>query len=263
MVFGPALNGAVSAGTFRYTARRLDPETAGSAAQPSGLYYDRARMYSPTWGRFLQPDPLGYAPGSNLYAYVSNDPLNNTDPSGVQAAPGIVIGLVSGGTAGYIAGGWWGLAVGGVAGGVVGAVAAPLSTQAGLGAAALVGGNAVVGSVAGGLTFTAINAGAGAGATIVTNLAEGKPAFEEVTTGALVGGLAPVLSGEAVLVGMGGAAARGLPGLADYVMAAQTGVGGTLGTVVMTFKPPANSYIPTTGSSVGSRTLNPGSQKMK
>jgi YD repeat-containing protein len=39
---------------FYYTGRRLDPETAGSTAQPSGLYYYRARMYSPTWGRFWQ-----------------------------------------------------------------------------------------------------------------------------------------------------------------------------------------------------------------
>lgn len=47
----------------RYTARRLDPETVGSSSQPSGLYYYRARTYSPTWGRFLQPDPSGYPAG--------------------------------------------------------------------------------------------------------------------------------------------------------------------------------------------------------
>ena len=69
---------------LRYVARRLDPETGGSTtAQPSGLYYFRARTYSPTWGRFLQPDPVGYSAGPNLYAYVDNDPLNNVDPSGL------------------------------------------------------------------------------------------------------------------------------------------------------------------------------------
>jgi RHS repeat-associated protein len=76
-------NPAAITGTYRYTARRFDPETAGSTAQPSGLYYYRVRHYSPTWGRFLQPDPLGYAAGPNLYAYVNNDPLNQTDTSGL------------------------------------------------------------------------------------------------------------------------------------------------------------------------------------
>ncbi len=80
-------NPSVITGTYRYTARRFDPETAGSTAQPSGLYYDRARMYSPNWGRFPQPDPIGYAGGPNLYAYTDNDPLNATDPSGLCDNP--------------------------------------------------------------------------------------------------------------------------------------------------------------------------------
>ncbi|MDB5481562.1 MAG: hypothetical protein JWO83_2615 [Caulobacteraceae bacterium] len=59
-------NPTVTTGSFRYTGRRIDPETAGSVSQPSGLYYYRARMYSPAWGRFLQPDPIGYGGGTNL-----------------------------------------------------------------------------------------------------------------------------------------------------------------------------------------------------
>jgi RHS repeat-associated protein len=59
---------------FRYTGRRFDPET--------GLYYYRARYYSPTLGRFLQADPVGYRDDLNLYAYTGNDPLNGTDSSG-------------------------------------------------------------------------------------------------------------------------------------------------------------------------------------
>ncbi|MCF6216298.1 MAG: RHS repeat-associated core domain-containing protein, partial [Emcibacter sp.] len=60
---------------FRYTGRRLDAET--------GLYYYRARYYSPAIGRFLQTDPIGYGDGLNWYAYVGNDPVNLNDPMGL------------------------------------------------------------------------------------------------------------------------------------------------------------------------------------
>jgi len=41
---------SLASGSFNYTAQRLDAETSGSTAEPSGLYYYRARMYSPTLG---------------------------------------------------------------------------------------------------------------------------------------------------------------------------------------------------------------------
>ena len=69
-------NPSLSGGSFQYTAARFDPE--------SGFYYMRTRMYRTDWGRFTQPDLIGYAGGANLYAYVNNDPLNLVDPYGTD-----------------------------------------------------------------------------------------------------------------------------------------------------------------------------------
>ena len=66
---------ASAANRFQYT---------GQAWLAPGLYNYRARAYAPQLGRFLQPDPIGYAAGTNLYAYVENDPFNQTDPFGLE-----------------------------------------------------------------------------------------------------------------------------------------------------------------------------------
>jgi len=52
-----------------------------------GQYYDRARSYNSTTGRFSSQDPLQYSAGyTNLYQYVGNGPTNLTDPSGLDPA---------------------------------------------------------------------------------------------------------------------------------------------------------------------------------
>ena len=44
----------------------------------------RIRYYSPNLRRFIEPDPIGFEGGMNLYAYVGNDPGNALDPLGLQ-----------------------------------------------------------------------------------------------------------------------------------------------------------------------------------
>jgi len=73
--FGVEMVGDPTGNPFRYTGRYYDQET--------GLYYYRARYYDADLGRFLSVDPIGYADQWNLYAYVGNNPLNATDPSGM------------------------------------------------------------------------------------------------------------------------------------------------------------------------------------
>lgn len=71
--FGESAGGSLP---YQFAGYHYDGET--------GLYYVRARYYSPTLGRFLQTDPVGIMGGTNLYAYVGDDPLNAIDPLGLM-----------------------------------------------------------------------------------------------------------------------------------------------------------------------------------
>jgi RHS repeat-associated protein len=67
-------SGVTSANAAQFTGRENDG---------TGLYYYRARYYSPRVGQFTSEDPLGFAePGTNLRAYVSNRPTVLVDPFG-------------------------------------------------------------------------------------------------------------------------------------------------------------------------------------
>ncbi len=73
--WGTTLNGTIpQSAQYGYTGREPDE---------TGLIYYRARYTEPTIGRFLSRDPIGLQGGINLYGYVENNPLNNSDASGL------------------------------------------------------------------------------------------------------------------------------------------------------------------------------------
>ena len=62
---------------FKYAGMRYDSTI--------GLYFDQARWYDPTSGRFVSIDPVGFAAGdADLYRYVGNGPTIYFDPSGLS-----------------------------------------------------------------------------------------------------------------------------------------------------------------------------------
>jgi len=70
-----AMAGELSDSPFQYTGRENDG---------TGLYYYRARYYSPELQRFISEDPIRLAGGDiNYYVYVSNDPIRYRDPHGL------------------------------------------------------------------------------------------------------------------------------------------------------------------------------------
>jgi len=85
-----AATGEASDNPFQYTGR----ENHGA-----GLYYYRARYYSPEMQRFLSEDPVGLGGGdTNFFAYVQNNPVNRIDPFGLDY---IIVTGGSTGTATY------------------------------------------------------------------------------------------------------------------------------------------------------------------
>jgi|GEM_PF-4325535 len=103
-----------------------------------GLYLFRRRWYHPDVGTFLSPDPLGFETGSNLYGLCHGDPINFSDPFGLDdeedsfwtwgkiagIAAAVVIGTVvtvaTAGLAGPVVGATAAAIIGGMVGGAVG-----------------------------------------------------------------------------------------------------------------------------------------------
>ncbi len=71
--------GAVPMVNNLFQGMPLDPAT--------GLYYERARWYSPSLGTWVSQDPLSYVNGADTYQFVTSSPVGAVDPSGLWVAP--------------------------------------------------------------------------------------------------------------------------------------------------------------------------------
>jgi RHS repeat-associated protein len=108
--------GTASENPFQYAGRENDGD---------GLYYNRARYYSPVSTRFISQDPLGQEanePSGNVYLYAGDSPTNATDPYGTNLGtpspgPGPGSGEAGGGGGGSGGGGGGGSGAGATPGG--------------------------------------------------------------------------------------------------------------------------------------------------
>jgi RHS repeat-associated protein len=89
--YGNTTADAAVSNPFQYTGRENDG---------TGLYYYRARYYSPNLARFISSDPIGLDGGINTFTYVGGNPISYTDPTG-QFLLQIITGVI-GGAAGAI-----------------------------------------------------------------------------------------------------------------------------------------------------------------
>ncbi len=73
--FGNTTGTGTSSNPYQYTGHVNDDD---------GLYFYRNRYYSPTLQRFVSEDPIEFAGGFNVYAYVTDDPIRFNDPLGLD-----------------------------------------------------------------------------------------------------------------------------------------------------------------------------------
>ena len=76
--------GRVSGHTGAETTRFTFVGTLGVEDEGEGLYLMGPRLYDASMGTFLERDPIGFAGGTNLYAYAEGRPTTLVDPKGTN-----------------------------------------------------------------------------------------------------------------------------------------------------------------------------------
>lgn len=84
--------GDISSESFRFVQPFKYVGKYGVQYDSKNLYFMRARMYNPYYGRFMSEDPIF---STNLYPYADNNPINRIDPSGKVVALAYPIAQVS------------------------------------------------------------------------------------------------------------------------------------------------------------------------
>lgn len=75
--YGPTTPTGTLTQNIRLPGQYYDSETT--------LNYNGMRDYVPTWGRYLESDPIGLKGGSNTYTYAGGNPLKSIDPHGLTS----------------------------------------------------------------------------------------------------------------------------------------------------------------------------------
>jgi len=211
--FGETRGTGSSSTDYRYTGQREEEEI--------GLYFYKARFYDAALGRFVQADTIVPDPGNlkswDRYAYVNNNPINATDPSGhfawipALAAAGGIIGAAT-----Y---------------GITAAVSGRSFNWIDLGVSVAVGaaGGALIGTGVGAASGVAMLATIGAGSSILGSeagyqISSGKEfSSGELLATSAVGGVTGAITGVLGAPGMNPAVSmgakilvNGVAGVADY-----------------------------------------------
>ncbi len=179
-----SFTGSASTNPFQFTGRENDG---------TGLYFNRARYYSPTLQRFISEDPILFSGGSqNLYTYAFNNPLRFSDTNGrcpwcIVAGIGAAVGAAVEGYKAYECGArGWDLA------GAIGrgAVAGGVGAVTGLGVGLLTG-NPFAAGAAAGFSNDVVKYALGGGGSVQQTVVD-------TVAGGLFGGAAEALGPEVI-----------------------------------------------------------------